>query len=35
MNQSISQSINRFIQPLCEVVGIGHVNNLHGLHSFI
>ena len=36
VSQSISYSISHFIHPLCQVVGIGHVNNLlymvSGLH---
>ena len=28
-----SQSINHIIHPFCLVVGIGHVNSLHGFKS--
>jgi hypothetical protein len=30
-NQPSNQSINDFIHPLCQVAGIRHANNLHGL----
>jgi len=39
MNQSINEWMTEwmnechFIQPMFEVGGIGHVNNLHGLHT--